>query len=82
METSFWLGTTLENYDLSNVINKPTCYQSNNPTCINLILANKKNLFKLSDTFEMGHSNHNKLISTIMKSERFFKGKTKEKICR
>ena len=43
---------TLENYDLGNLMNKPTCYQSNNPTCIYIILNNKKNLFKLSDTFE------------------------------
>ena len=26
--------TTLENYDLSNLINEPTFYQSNNPSCI------------------------------------------------
>ena len=44
-------NTQLEHYDLSNLIDKPTCYQYNNPTCIDLILTNKKNLFKLSDTF-------------------------------
>ena len=43
---------TLENYDLGNLMNKPTCYQSNNPIWISIILNNKKNLFKLSDTFE------------------------------
>ena len=36
------LEATLENYDLNNLINTPTCYQSNNPTCIDLILTNKK----------------------------------------
>ena len=46
------LEATLENYDLDNQINMPTCYLSNDPTCIDLILTNKKNLFKLSDTFE------------------------------
>ena len=55
------LEATLENYDLSNLINKPTCYRLNNPTCIDLILTNKNNLFKLSDTFETGLSDHHKL---------------------
>ena len=72
------LEATLENYDLDNLINMPTCYQSNDPTCIDLILTNKKNLFKLSDTFETALSDHHKLISTILKSEGL-KGKPKEK---
>ena len=62
------LEATLENYDLHNRINMLTCYQSNNPTCIDLILINKKNLFKLSDTFETGLSDHHKLFSTSLKS--------------
>ena len=62
------LEATLENYDLDNLINMPTCYQSNDPTCIDLILTNKKNLFKLSDTFKAGLFDHHKLISTILKS--------------
>ena len=74
-----YLEATLENYDLNNLINMPTCYQSNNPTCIDLILTSKKNLFKLSDTFETGLSDHHKLISTILKSGGF-KGRPKEKI--
>ena len=73
------LEATLENYDLSNLINKPTCYQSNNPTCIDLVLINKKNLFKLSDIFETGLSDHDQLISTILKLGGF-KGNPKEKI--
>ena len=57
------------------------CYQSNDPICIDLILKNKKNLFKLSDNFEMGLSDYHKLISTILKSGGL-EGKTKEKIYR
>ena len=49
----------------------PICYQSNNPTGIDLILTNKKNLFKLSDTFETSLSDHHKLVSTILKSGGF-----------
>ena len=68
------LEATLENYDLNNLINMPTCYQSNNSTCIDLVLTNKKNLFKLPDTFERSLSDHHKIILTILKS-RGFKGK-------
>ena len=66
---------------MNNFINKPTCFQSNTPTCIDLILTNIKNLFKLSITFETGISDHRKLVSTIRKSGSF-KGKPKIKIYR
>ena len=61
------LEAALESYDLNNLINKSTCYQSNNTNGIDLNLANKKNLFKLSDTFETGIFDHHKLTSTILK---------------
>ena len=66
---------------MNNLINKPTCFQSNKPTWTDLILTNKKNLFKLSNTFETGISDHHKLVSTIQKSGSF-KGALKMKICR
>ena len=50
-------------FALSCFKSKPTCFQSINPTCTDLILTNKPNVFKLS-------ANH-KLISTIMKSSSF-----------
>ena len=66
---------------MNNLIKKPTYFQSNTPTCIDLILTNKKDLFKLSNTFETGISDHHKLVSTILKSGSF-KGKSKIKIYR
>ena len=33
-------------YDFSSLIKEPTCYQSNTPSCIDLILSNRKSLFK------------------------------------
>ena len=65
---------------MNNFINKPTCFQSNTPTCIDLILTNKKNLFKLTNTFETGISDYHKLVSTILKPGSF-KGTPKIKIC-
>ena len=65
------LDAVIQPYNLNNLINKPTCFQSNKPTCIDLILTNKKNLFKLSNTFETGISDHHELVSTILKSASF-----------
>ena len=65
------LDTLIQAYNLNNLINKPTYFQSNKPTCIDLIITNKKNLFKLSNTFEAGISDHHKLVSTILKSGSF-----------
>ena len=63
------LDALIQAYTLNNLINKPTCFQSNKPTCMDLIFTNKKNLFKLSNTFETGISYHHKLVSTILKLE-------------
>ena len=65
------LDALIQAYNLNNLINKPTCLQSNTPTCIDLILTNKKDLFKLSYTFETGILDHHKLVSTILKSGSF-----------
>ena len=54
-------------FDLESLINSPTCYKSTNPSCIDLILTNKKNHFMKSTTFETGLSDHHKLITTILR---------------
>ena len=54
-------------FDLESLINSPTCYKSTNPSCIDLILTNKKNHFMKSATFETGLSDHHKLITTILR---------------
>ena len=58
-----------------------TCFQFSSPSCIDLILTSQKNMYKLSNTFEIGISGHQKLISTVAKSESF-KGRPREKIYR
>ena len=54
-------------FDLERLIDSPTCYKSINPTCIDLILTNKKNHFMKSTAFETGLSDDHKLITTIKK---------------
>ena len=71
----------MQAYDFSSLIKKPTCYQSNTPSCTDVILTNRKSLFKLSNTFETGLSDHHKLVCTILKSGGF-KGAPIEKIYR
>ena len=51
------------------MMKEPPCYQSQNPNYIDYFLNNGKALFKHSQTFETGLSNHHKLISTIMKKD-------------
>ena len=75
------LEAFMQAYDFSSLIKKPTCYQSNTPSCTDLILTNRKSLFKLSNTFETGLSDHHKLVCTILKSGGF-KGAPIEKIYR
>ena len=60
---------------------KPTCFQSSNPTCIDLILTNKKEFFKNTDVIEVGISDHHSLIVTALKSL-LLKGKAKTKLYR
>ena len=75
------LNDLLQIYDLTALIKEPTCYQSQNPNCIDHFLTNRKALFKHCQTFETGLSDHHKLISAIMKSG-IFKGPPKKKIYR
>ena len=63
----------MQPYDFSRLFKKTTCYQSNTPSCIDLILADRKKLSKLSKTIETGLSDHHKIVCTILKS-RGFKG--------
>ena len=65
------LQSMMQAYNLNNLIKEPTCFQSNNPSQIDLILTNQKSMYKFSDTFETGLSDHHKLISTISKSGSF-----------
>ena len=54
------------NFDHESLTDSPTCHKSINPTCIDLILTNKKNHFMKSATFETGLSDHHKLTTAIL----------------
>ena len=66
-----YLEDFTQGYDLDSLIKKPTFYQSSTPSCIDLILSNRESLFKWSNTFETGLSDHHKLVFTVLKSGGF-----------
>ena len=75
------LENVMTTFDLECLIKKPTCFQSSNPTCIDLILTNKKEFFKNTDVIEVGISDHHSLIVTALKSL-LLKGNAKTKLYR
>ena len=56
-------------FNLESLINTPTCFQSEKPRCIDLILTNKNSLFKNSGTFEVGISDQHHLVLTSVRSQ-------------
>ena len=64
-----------------SLINTPTCFQSEKPRCIDLILTNKHSLFKNSKTFEVGISDHHHLVLTSLRLQ-YIQGNPKTKFYR
>ena len=64
-----------------SLINRPTCFESANPISIDLILTNKKSLFKNSNFLEVGISDYHSFIATALKTQ-LTKGNAKMKIYR
>ena len=71
----------MDAFDLECLIKKLTCFQSTSPSCIDLILTNKKEFFKNSNVFEVGISDHRSLIVTALRSQ-LVKGNAKTKLYR
>ena len=64
-----YLADFITLFNLQSLINIPTCFQSKNACCTDLILTNKNCLFKNSKTFEVGISDHRHLVLTSMRSQ-------------
>ena len=48
------LENVMTTFNLECLIKKPTCFQSSNPTCMDLILTNQKEFFNNADLIEIG----------------------------
>ena len=59
--------TFYEGHELYNLVKSKTCFKSNNGTCIDLILTNKKYFFKNTCTIETGASDFHRMIYTQLK---------------
>ena len=66
------LENLMSTLDLECLIKKANCFESSNPTCIDLTLTDKKELFKNTDVIEVGISDHHSLIVTASKSQLLF----------
>ena len=60
------LEKLLNLFNLKSLISSPTCFQSTNPTSIDLILTNQEDLLCNSNVCEVGMSDHRHLISTML----------------
>ena len=71
------LENFMNTFDLQCLMKKPTCFQSSNLRCIQLIFTNTKEFFKYNDVF--GISDHRSFIVTALKSQ-LLKGNPKTKL--
>ena len=55
-------------YNLSNLVKSPTCFKSDSPRCIDLILTNRKRSFQNTVTMHTGLSDFHAMIVTVLKS--------------
>ena len=58
-----------DTYDLHNLIKSPTCFQSEEPTSLDVILTNKRRSFMHSKSIQNGLSDHHSLICTMLKTK-------------
>ena len=59
----------IELFNLDNLIKEPTCYKNlENPSCIDLILTNRKKCFQSTKVVETGLSDFHKMTLTVLKT--------------
>ena len=65
-----YLDNFCQCYNLESINREPTCFKSlTNPSCIDLILTNRPNLFYHSKVIETGLSDFHKLVASVLKIE-------------
>ncbi len=66
-EDSNEISSFMNRYGLENLIKVPTCYKSDNPRCIELLLPNIATCFQGTKTIETGLSDFHSMILTVVK---------------
>ena len=67
-ETEEQLKNFLDLYSLKNLVKEPTCYKSNTPKCIDLVLTNRNRSVQKTTTVETGLSDLHKMVVTVLKT--------------
>ncbi len=57
----------MDSYNLSNLVKSPTCFKSDSPRCIDLILTNRKRSFQNTVAVHTGLSDFHAMIVTVLK---------------
>ena len=68
VETDQQVHNFMNGYALKKLMKEPTCFKSENPRCIDLILTNRYMSFQNTTTFETGHSDFHKVVPTVPKT--------------
>ena len=67
--TEIAMSDFMEAYNFKNLTKGPTCFKNpNKPSCIDLILTNRKKQFMTSTSIETGVSDFHKMVVTVLKS--------------
>ena len=61
------ISNFLEIYSLKNLVKKPTCFKSDRPRSIYLILTNRASSCQCKDSIETGLSDFHCMIITVLK---------------
>ena len=68
VETDQHVHNFMNGYALKNLMKEPTCFKSENPRCIDLILTNRYSSFQNTTTVETGLSDFHKMVLTVLKT--------------
>ena len=68
VETDQQVHNFMNGYALKNLIKEPTCFKSENPRCIDLILTNRYRSFQNTTTVETGLSDFHKMVLTVFEN--------------
>ena len=68
VETDQHVHNFLNGYAVKTLVKEPTCFKSENPRCIDLILTNRYRTFQNTTTVETGLSDFHKMVLTVLKT--------------
>ena len=61
------ISSFVDNYNLNSLVRSPTCFKSDSPRCIDLILTNRNRSFQSTVVIETGLSDFHAMIVTVLK---------------